>query len=128
MFWISEGGGHVPVSRLRSSYAIPTSLSVQDLVRPPLAVAPSSTGHKLPPTPALAWPFRNHDTVMSSAARRDSPNWRCRVVEALLTSLKAVPMLSLLPVPLTVSEERSEERRVGKECVSTCRSRWLPYH
>src|SRR3546814_10464931 len=22
----------------------------------------------------------------------------------------------------------SEERRVGKECVSTCRSRWSPYH
>src|SRR3546814_2810072 len=25
-------------------------------------------------------------------------------------------------------ENRSEERRVGKECVSTCRSRWSPYH
>src|SRR3546814_19604216 len=24
--------------------------------------------------------------------------------------------------------ERSEERRVGKECVSTCRSRWWTYH
>src|SRR3546814_15279743 len=24
--------------------------------------------------------------------------------------------------------ERSEERRVGKECVSTCRSRWSPYN
>src|SRR6059058_6508374 len=23
---------------------------------------------------------------------------------------------------------RSEERRVGKECVTTCRSRWSPYH
>src|SRR3546814_15371008 len=23
---------------------------------------------------------------------------------------------------------RSEERRVGKECVRTCRSRWSPYH
>src|SRR3546814_5666200 len=29
-----------------------------------------------------------------------------------------------MPVSLT----RSEERRVGKECVSTCRSRWSPYH
>src|SRR3546814_12651825 len=27
-----------------------------------------------------------------------------------------------------VSPQRSEERRVGKECVSTCRSRWSPYH
>src|SRR3546814_13697389 len=24
--------------------------------------------------------------------------------------------------------DRSEERRVGQECVSTCRSRWSPYH
>src|SRR3546814_4748193 len=27
-----------------------------------------------------------------------------------------------------VEAHRSEERRVGKECVSTCRSRWSPYH
>src|SRR3546814_13274699 len=26
------------------------------------------------------------------------------------------------------AKARSEERRVGKECVSTCRFRWLPYH
>src|SRR3546814_1149292 len=26
------------------------------------------------------------------------------------------------------ADHRSEERRVGKECVSTCRSRWSPYH
>src|SRR3546814_4967734 len=31
---------------------------------------------------------------------------------------------NLLPSNAT----RSEERRVGKECVSTCRSRWSPYH
>src|SRR3546814_3741075 len=29
---------------------------------------------------------------------------------------------------LVVNRDRSEERRVGKECVSTCRSRWSPYH
>src|SRR3546814_18905290 len=28
----------------------------------------------------------------------------------------------------TYHQDRSEERRVGKECVSTCRSRWSPYH
>src|SRR3546814_14768858 len=35
-----------------------------------------------------------------------------------------------LPIenPRQVSAFRSEERRVGKECVSTCRSRWSPYH
>src|SRR3546814_12313646 len=28
----------------------------------------------------------------------------------------------------TIDIHRSDERRVGKECVSTCRSRWSPYH
>src|SRR3546814_13688176 len=27
-----------------------------------------------------------------------------------------------------IDRTRSEERRVGKACVSTCRSRWSPYH
>src|SRR3546814_16791454 len=41
---------------------------------------------------------------------------------------------SYVPVSTTsdrltrTSDGRSEERRVGKECVSTCRSRWSPYH
>ena len=26
------------------------------------------------------------------------------------------------------SKDRSEERRVGKECIAVCRSRWSPYH
>src|SRR3546814_15579136 len=30
--------------------------------------------------------------------------------------------------PLAELRVRSEERRVGKECVSTCSSRWSPYH
>src|SRR3546814_5932210 len=33
-----------------------------------------------------------------------------------------------LALPLCRGLGRSEERRVGKECVSTCRSRWSPYH
>src|SRR3546814_15313453 len=32
------------------------------------------------------------------------------------------------PSSPTPKSTRSEERRVGKECVSTCRSRWSPYH
>src|SRR3546814_3587099 len=35
---------------------------------------------------------------------------------------------ALLIVLGLMSQRRSEERRVGKECVSTCRSRWSPYH
>src|SRR3546814_2534390 len=32
------------------------------------------------------------------------------------------------PTPVVNTSMRSEERRVGKECVSTCRSRWSPSH
>src|SRR3546814_14711398 len=32
------------------------------------------------------------------------------------------------PFEALPTNARSEERRVGKECVSTCRSRWSPYH
>src|SRR3546814_16117479 len=32
------------------------------------------------------------------------------------------------PIPQIPELARSEERRVGKECGSTCRSRWSPYH
>src|SRR3546814_14460171 len=31
------------------------------------------------------------------------------------------------PAPTVSNDRRSEERRVGKGCVSTCRSRWSPY-
>src|SRR3546814_13150624 len=34
----------------------------------------------------------------------------------------------LLKRQAILKQLRSEERRVGKECVSTCRSRWSPYH
>src|SRR3546814_1429482 len=34
----------------------------------------------------------------------------------------------ILDTLTTHGNSRSEERRVGKECVSTCRSRWSPYH
>src|SRR3546814_15511447 len=47
----------------------------------------------------------------------------------LLTLMQVTPH----PAPDAIhrkfnSSARSEERRAGKECVSTCRSRWSPYH
>ena len=47
-----------------------------------------------------------------------------------LPATKANPkeMLPIIDKPLIQYAVRSEERRVGKECVSTCRSRWSPYH
>src|SRR3546814_9197065 len=42
--------------------------------------------------------------------------------------LKLGNFLGLVNKPLDHKGGRSEERRVGKECVSTCRSRWSPCH
>ena len=42
---------------------------------------------------------------------------------------QGVAMLSgVLKSPTAVEANRSEERRVGKECVTECRSRWSPSH
>src|SRR3546814_18559990 len=45
---------------------------------------------------------------------------------ASLRARQAQPIVIL--AELAPEQARSEERRVGKECVSTCRSRWSPYH
>src|SRR3546814_16232771 len=39
-----------------------------------------------------------------------------------------LPVLLATLAALALRLSRSEERRVGKECVSTCRSRWSPNH
>src|SRR3546814_13187545 len=60
-------------------------------------------------------------------------------VNTILPGLFGTPMMKSLPENVQVAlgasvpfpqrlGDRSEERRVGKECVSTCRSRWSPYH
>ena len=38
------------------------------------------------------------------------------------------PGFRLVALAGATEEKRSEERRVGKECTSWCRSRWSPYH
>src|SRR3546814_6972063 len=53
-----------------------------------------------------------------------------RLLDIYSSSSKTIDALMKLELPSGVEVEikRSEERRVGKECVSTCRSRWSPYH
>src|SRR3546814_7767272 len=51
-------------------------------------------------------------------ARPPRWTWRLRSGDRVFITAPAVHAL----------HDRSEERRVGKECVSTCRSRWSPYH
>ena len=49
-------------------------------------------------------------------------------VTVLLFNLRPQVSPSLLPPQLSLHCMRSEERRVGKECLRLCRSRWSPYH
>src|SRR3546814_3914107 len=55
-------------------------------------------------------------------------------LHVLVADLVAVARLNALALEaqrgaaVGAGGNRSEERRVGKECVSTCRSRWSPYH
>ena len=68
----------------------------------------------------------------------DEPVYRCRLSlyrkseDAFRVSDAALTMTGggrERTIALTdIRAVRSEERRVGKECVSLCRSRWSPYH
>src|SRR3546814_15115320 len=70
--------------------------------------------------------YAEHAKEMGVEVDREAPFY------FLKSALSYVPSGSTIPYPPGTSdyhyEMRSEERRVGKECVSTCRSRWSPYH
>src|SRR3546814_4954155 len=79
-----------------------------DLMEPRLKTQFLSTSANL--EPALA----NLAVVIASGFDISAPNYDAPLFrQAYIDSAHAA---------------RSEERRVGKECVSTCRSRWSPYH
>src|SRR3546814_14176455 len=52
----------------------------------------------------------------------------CRSVARIAVTVRAASYRDQGAIIALVRDCRSEERRVGKECVSTCRSRWSPYH
>src|SRR3546814_12613694 len=64
----------------------------------------------------LAWfVFAPQCISTIAVARRETNGWRW-------------PMFMVAYLFALAYIFRSDERRVGKECVSTCRSRWSPYH
>src|SRR3546814_13456360 len=71
----------------------------------------------------------------NAALRRQVEANRTRIIEAAAIEQENRRLKKLLKLVETEDDEvvaarmisRSEERRVGKECVSTCRSRWAPY-
>src|SRR3546814_18444478 len=59
-----------------------------------------------------------------------SPDGRRRLAASGLAAINSAETATAIVLGQQVAADliRSEERRVGKECVSTCRSRWSPYH
>src|SRR3546814_5919691 len=62
--------------------------------------------------------------AFTDADCRPASDW----LEKALAAAGRHPDAGVLAGRISLLEERSEERRVGKECVSTCSSRWSPYH
>src|SRR3546814_16053814 len=61
----------------------------------------------------------------------DTGSTKTCITRTVVETLGFEPFTRILvatPSGLERRTARSEERRVGKECVSTCRSRWSPYH
>ena len=84
--------------------------------------------------------FRYEFLYMEKGGGRPDPPAvaAARVREAVAEAARVMPGLPLFaggrPIAgagvddRDIAEDRSEERRVGKECPQLCRSRWSPYH
>src|SRR3546814_13925780 len=59
---------------------------------------------------------------------KEAPEYPRPELKAVLEKTLGVPLFQEQAMKVAIEGARSEERRVGKECVSKCRSRWWPYH
>src|SRR3546814_14902289 len=98
-------------------FRLPPSTAPEFTAASPVIV----TGVLVVPPCVLAPPLKSTEPVIVVGAVRLKLKL---VLEAPVIALPP-PVLPIVVGPLKL---RSEERRVGKECVSTCRSRWSPYH
>src|SRR3546814_16480190 len=64
------------------------------------------------------------DEMLKKLTAPDDFGWAERTITAAMTTRTGMGF----DVHAFGAGARSEERRVGKECVSTCRYRWTPYH
>src|SRR3546814_13770123 len=78
-------------------------------------------------SPAPKAPIQDSQNLSSSKANSFAPPV---VVNARAAQRSGTPNYAEQQLDLIHSnhEVRSEERRVGNECVGTCSSRWSPYH
>src|SRR3546814_17121954 len=93
---------------------------------PPLALLAELT-YRCP----LQCPYCSNPLELTRAAQElGTDRWRRVLADAAAMGVLQVHFSGGEPTvrPDLVELVRSEERRVGKECVSTWRSRWSPYH
>src|SRR3546814_7061848 len=81
----------------------------------------------LPISSLLRWIRMSEEMVLVDCDSR-SQNRTCDDEQASSMHMKTSPDVPHKTNTNAHEDDRSEERRVGKECVSTCRSRWSPYH
>src|SRR3546814_12203867 len=77
---------------------------------------------------AKAAKFARYHQLAGSDERPIRPERVVRDLAELLPADSVVVAAPGTPCPFFSAYLRSEERRVGKECGSTCRSRWSPLH
>ena len=79
--------------------------------------------------PAVSLNLKNLENILNIKLFKKHQHQYLPTNEAdvLYASLKSAER-NLEDAENKIYSRRSEERRVGKECVSTCRSRWSPYH
>src|SRR3546814_14525809 len=82
--------------------------------------------------PSVVYEVEQRDgtvAMIESPSRMPEVGNITEIREPIVTITLFMPQEYVGPVmSLCMVKRGSEERRVGKECVSTCRSRWSPYH
>src|SRR3546814_1135633 len=106
---------------------------IRSTSRPRSAWSSRPQAFRLPSTATAPHPPRREPLARFGALEQCDPFLEhlhgrileARIGHAVLGAREARRGIARAIVRIT---RRSEERRVGKECVSTCRSRWSPYH
>src|SRR3546814_13870355 len=87
--------------------------------------------HLTPPVRhAVRWSTPAHYSPHLTRYERAMKGSTVAFIMHLFAHSRCLPLSSTVPTGVwrSLRSQRSEERRVGKACVSTCRSRWSPYH
>src|SRR3546814_13198922 len=75
----------------------------------------------------VEWGDEDSQEIVVPWTMIDGPAAAAGFAEALMSQPRQAFGRTAIGSAITFAQLRSEERRVGKECVSTCRSRWSPY-